>query len=65
MIFLRPDGTFEFASAAESQSQIDRYRATSPPELGLAPPPTPAAQPMGEASPFGNVFGSPSGSQSR
>jgi hypothetical protein len=65
MIFLRPDGTFEFASSAESQLQIDRYRATSPPELGLAPPQVPAGQPSGEPSPFGNVFGSPPGSQSR
>lgn len=65
MIFLRPDGTFEFASAAESQPQIERYRATSPPELGLAPPQMPVGQPTGESSPFGNVFGSPAGAQSR
>ena len=60
MIFLRPDGSFEFASSAESQPQIDRYRQTAPPEIG-GPLPAAAQPPPGAASPFGNPFAPPAG----
>jgi hypothetical protein len=36
MIFLRPDGTFDVASSADSQLDIDRYRSTLPNEQGDA-----------------------------
>lgn len=64
MIFLRPDGTFEVASAAESQPQIDHYRQTAPPELG-GPAPMPVQQGPGAASPFGNPFAPSPAGQSR
>jgi hypothetical protein len=57
MIFLRPDGTFETPSAAESQADIDRYLPTLQPDdpagsAGDRPAPPPAAA----DSPFGNPF---------
>ena len=66
MIFLRPDGTFEFASSAESQPQIDRYRRTAPPELGGPPAAgAPMQQAPGAPSPFGNPFAPTPAGQSR
>jgi hypothetical protein len=55
MIFLRPDGTFEVASSADSQQTIDRYQLTLPSEdtgaaAGSGQPPA-----AGD-SPFGNPF---------
>jgi len=55
MIFLRPDGTFEVASSADSQQDIDRYQFTLPADdagVGAGAGQQPAA---GE-SPFGNPF---------
>lgn len=55
MIFLRPDGTFEVASSADSQQDIDRYQLTLPADdAGIAPA---AGQPPAAGdSPFGNPF---------
>lgn len=55
MIFLRPDGTFEVASSADSQVDIDRYLYTLPTDDAAAAaaagqPPVPVD------SPFGNPF---------
>jgi hypothetical protein len=54
MIFLRPDGTFEVASSADSQVDIDRYLLTLPTDDaaagGVGQPPVPTD------SPFGNPF---------
>ena len=57
MIFLRPDGTFEFASSASSQPDIDRYLPTltdDPSDPAAAN--RPAQPPPGPNSPFGNPF---------
>lgn len=54
MIFLRPDGTFEVASSADSQQDIDRYQLTLPADdagAGAAGQPPAAGD-----SPFGNPF---------
>jgi hypothetical protein len=55
MIFLRPDGTFEVASSADSQQDIDRYQLTLPADdAGAA---AGAGQPPAAGdSPFGNPF---------
>jgi hypothetical protein len=53
MIFLRPDGVIEVASAADSQGDIDRYLQTLQPDDAAAPAgdrPPPAAGDL----PFGN-----------
>lgn len=56
LIFLRPDGTFEVASSADSQQDIDRYQMTLPmDDSGVAPPGATPQPPPGE-SPFGNPF---------
>lgn len=56
MLFLRPDGTFEVASSAESQPEIERYRFTLPME-GQDPAARGATPPVpGSESPFGNPF---------
>lgn len=53
MIFLRPDGTFDVASSADSQLDIDRYRSTLPNEQGDAAAADRAGQqPAGGESPF-------------
>jgi hypothetical protein len=56
MLFLRPDGTFEFASAATSQPDLERYRFTLPGEGGPAAGGMPGQPPAGPTSPFGNPF---------
>ena len=53
MIFLRPDGTFEVTSSADSQPDIDRYRSTLFTDEAAAK----AQPPAGGGSPFGNPFG--------
>jgi hypothetical protein len=55
MIFLRPDGTFEVASSADSQQSIDRYQLTLPAEDAGAAAGTGQPPAAGE-SPFGNPF---------
>lgn len=57
MLFLKPDGTFEVASSAESQPDIERYRFTLPSE-GQDPATPRGAAPAvpGSESPFGNPF---------
>lgn len=53
MIFLRPDGTFDVASSADSQLDMDRYRSTLPNEQGDAAAADRAGQqPAGDESPF-------------
>lgn len=55
MIFLRPDGTFEVATSADSQVDIDRYRHTlQEPQDPNRPPGAPDWAPAG--APFGNPF---------
>lgn len=55
MLFLRPDGSFELATSAESQPVIERYLPTLPGEDGGAP--AAGGQPApGVDSPFGNPF---------
>jgi hypothetical protein len=55
MIFLRPDGTFEVASSADSQKDIERYQFTlSTDDAGAAA--GPGQQPPAGESPFGNPF---------
>ena len=56
MIFLRPDGTFEVASSAESQQDIDRYQLTMPADDAGAAPSGMAQPPVPGDSPFGNPF---------
>lgn len=57
MIFLRPDGTFEITSLADSQQDVDRYRATlKVDEPDTAPGDRPGRQPAAVDSPFGNPF---------
>jgi len=53
MIFLRPDGTFEVASSADSQQDIDRYQFTLPADDAGGGP---GQQPVPGDSPFGNPF---------
>jgi hypothetical protein len=55
LIFLRPDGTFEVASSADSQQDIDRYSPTLPADDAGAAPGT-GQPPAGVDSPFGNPF---------
>jgi len=56
MIFLRPDGTFEVASSADSQQDIDRYQSTLPAD-DAGPASGGPSQPAGPGeSPFGNPF---------
>jgi len=55
MIFLRPDGTCEVASSAESQPDLDRYRSTLPADDAAAPGERPG-QPPAAGGPFGNPF---------
>jgi hypothetical protein len=55
MIFLRPDGTFDAPSAADSQADLTRYRGM---EGGEAPPGGPGPPPRAE-TPFGNPFAPP------
>ncbi|NDC54943.1 MAG: hypothetical protein EBZ74_11875 [Planctomycetia bacterium] len=56
MLFLRADGTYAVASAADSQPKVDRYAGTLPvaddPKAGRDKPP-----PGGPGSPFGGPFG--------
>jgi hypothetical protein len=56
MIFLRPDGTFEVASSAESQQDIDRYQLTMPADDAGAAPGGIGQPPGAGDSPFGNPF---------
>ena len=56
MIFLRPDGTFEVASSADSQQDIDRYQSTLPADDAGGGPGGPGQQPVPGDSPFGNPF---------
>jgi hypothetical protein len=56
MIFLRPDGTFEVASSAESQQDIDRYQLTMPADDAGAAPGGIGQPPAAGDSPFGNPF---------
>ena len=56
MIFLRPDGTFEVASSAESQQDIDRYQLTMPADDAGAAPGGIGQPPVPGDSPFGNPF---------
>ncbi|MFM9194444.1 MAG: hypothetical protein ACKOWG_01630 [Planctomycetia bacterium] len=57
MIFLRPDGTFEAASLAESQPVIDRYLPSMQFDDAAGPAgDRPAQPPAGVDSPFGNPF---------
>jgi hypothetical protein len=56
MIFLRPDGSFEVASSAESQPDLDRYRSTLPTDDAAAPGERPGQPPAAGDSPFGNPF---------
>lgn len=55
MIFLRPDGTFELASSAESQPDLDRYRSTLP-DAAAASGERPGQPSATGDSPFGNPF---------
>lgn len=55
MIFLRPDGSFEITSTADSQQDIDRYQATLPGDDAAAPP-NAGQPPAAIDSPFGNPF---------
>lgn len=55
MIFLRPDGTFEVTSSADSQQSIDRYQLTLPAEDAGAAAGT-GQPPAAGDSPFGNPF---------
>jgi hypothetical protein len=55
MIFLRPDGTLDVASSADSQLDIDRYAATLPTDQANAATGDRAGQqPAGGESPFDN-----------
>jgi hypothetical protein len=56
MIFLKPDGTFEVASSADSQRDIDRYQLTLPADDGGVAPGGVAQPPVPGDSPFGNPF---------
>ena len=56
MIFLRPDGTFEVASSADSQADIDRYQSTLPTDDAGMAPGGPGQPPAPGESPFGNPF---------
>ncbi|MFM7291149.1 MAG: hypothetical protein ACKO6B_07955 [Planctomycetia bacterium] len=57
MLFLRPDGTFEHASSADSQVDIDRYLPTLQPDDAAGSAGDRPAQPAaGVDSPFGNPF---------
>lgn len=57
MIFLRPDGTYEVASSAESQPDLDRYRSTLPADDAAAGPgERPGQPPAAGDSPFANPF---------
>ena len=56
MIFMRPDGTFEVTSSAESQQDLDRYRATLPADDAAAAPGGFGQPPAPGDSPFGNPF---------
>jgi hypothetical protein len=55
MIFLRPDGTFEIATSADSQHDIDRYQFTLPADDAGAAAGA-GQQPAAGESPFGNPF---------
>jgi hypothetical protein len=55
MIFLRPDGTFEIATSADSQNDIDRYQFTLPADDAGAAAGA-GQQPAAGESPFGNPF---------
>ena len=56
MIFLRPDGTFEVASSADSQVDIERYLLTLPTDDAAANPGGVGQPPAAGDSPFGNPF---------
>lgn len=57
MIFLRPDGTLETASSADSQADIDRYLPTlQVDDAAGSAGDRPAQPPAGVDSPFGNPF---------
>ena len=56
MIFLRPDGTFEVTSSAESQQDIDRNQLTMPADDAGAAPGGTGQPPVPGDSPFGNPF---------
>jgi hypothetical protein len=56
MIFLRPDGTFEVASSADSQPDLDRYQFTLPSDDAGIAPGVPGQPPGTGDSPFGNPF---------
>ena len=55
MIFLRPDGTFEVTSSADSQQDIERYQDTLPAD-DAATAAGAGQQPAAGESPFGNPF---------
>jgi hypothetical protein len=54
MLFLREDGSFEMASAADSQLLVDRYIGTLPAMQEQKPDRDEPEQPA--ANPFGNPF---------
>jgi hypothetical protein len=57
MIFLRPDGTYEVASSADSQADVDRYLPTLQAGEGATPAgDRPVQPPAAGDSPFGNPF---------
>jgi hypothetical protein len=56
MIFLRPDGTFEVATSADSQKDIDRYQSTLTSDDAGTAPGGPIPPPGSGESPFGNPF---------
>jgi hypothetical protein len=56
MIFLRPDGTYEVASSADSQADVDRYLPMLQANEAAPAGDRPAQPPAGGDSPFGNPF---------
>lgn len=56
MIFLRPDGTYEVASSADSQADVDRYLPTLQANEAAPAGDRPGQPPAAADSPFGNPF---------
>lgn len=59
LLFLKPDGTFEHVTTADSQRRIDRYRGTLPTEDDSRRDVKPAQQEPGPSGPLGNPFATP------
>lgn len=59
LLFLKPDGSFEHVTTADSQRRIDRYRGTLPVEDDSRRDVKPAQQDPGPSGPLGNPFATP------